>query len=158
MGADEVKFSQELTAFIEEWKNKPGSLIMMLHRIQEELSYIPLEAAEKLSEMINMPLTKIYGVMTFYHFFKTTKPGKHLISVCLGTACYLKGSQALLDEAQNLLGIKEGQVSKDGLFSVEAVRCVGCCGLSPVLTVGKDVYGKVTKSQIPEIISKYQAK
>lgn len=158
MGADEVKFSQELTAFIEEWKNKPGSLIMMLHRIQEELSYIPLEAAEKLSMMINMPLAKIYGVMTFYHFFKTTKPGKHLISVCLGTACYLKGGQALLDEAQNALGVKEGQVTKDGQFSVEAVRCVGCCGLSPVLTVGKDVYGKVSKSQIAEIISKYQAK
>jgi NADH-quinone oxidoreductase subunit E len=103
-------------------------------------------------------LAKIYGVITFYHFFKTTKPGKHRISVCLGTACYLKGGQDLIEEARNILSIAEEEVTADGQFSIDPVRCVGCCGLSPVITVGGDTYGKVTKDQLPEIIAKYQNK
>src|SRR5512138_822761 len=106
MPKTEIEFSKELTAFIEEWKGKPGNLIMMLHRIQEEFSYIPREAAERLARMVGLPLAKIYGVVTFYHFFKTTKPGKNRIAICLGTACFLKGSQALIDEAQELLNIE----------------------------------------------------
>jgi NADH-quinone oxidoreductase subunit E len=103
-------------------------------------------------------LAKIYGVITFYHFFKTTKPGKHRVSVCLGTACYLKGGQDLIEETRNILGIKEGEVTADGQFSIDQVRCVGCCGLSPVITVDAETYGKVTKDQLPEIIAKYQNK
>lgn len=153
----EIEFSKELTSFIEEWKSRPGNLIMMLHRIQEEFGYIPREAAERLARMVGLPLAKIYGVVTFYHFFKTTKPGKHRIAVCLGTACYLKGSQGLLDEAQSILNIQGDEVTDDGLFSIDAVRCLGCCGLAPVIMVGNDVYGKVTKEQLPEIIAKYRA-
>jgi NADH-quinone oxidoreductase subunit E len=151
-----IDFPSELISFIDEWKVKPGSLIMILHKTQETFGFIPREAAEKLSGMIGIPLARIYGVITFYHFFKTTKPGKNRISVCLGTACYLKGGQDLIEEARSLLGLAEGGVTEDGLFSIDPVRCVGCCGLAPVITVGTETYGKVTKDQLPEIIAKYQ--
>lgn len=152
----DIEFPPELTAFIDEWKVKPGSLIMILHKIQETFGYIPRPAAEKVSRVTGIPLARIYGVITFYHFFKTTKPGKYKISVCLGTACYLKGGQELIEEARNILSLSEGGVTEDGLFSIDPVRCVGCCGLAPVITIGNDVYGKVTKDQLPDIIAKYQ--
>jgi NADH-quinone oxidoreductase subunit E len=154
----QIEFSKELTGFIEEWKQKPGSLIMMLHRIQEEFSFIPRAAAEKLSRTTGLPLAKIYGVITFYHYFKTTKPGKHRLAICLGTACYLRGAQDLIDEAQAILSIKGEEVTDDGLFSIDEVRCLGCCGLAPVLMIGDEVFGKVTKDQLPEIIAKYRNK
>jgi NADH:ubiquinone oxidoreductase subunit E len=158
MPVAQIQFSKELTAFIDEWKEKPGSLIMMLHRIQEEFGYIPREAAEKLSIMVGLPLAKIYGVVTFYHFFKTSKPGKHRIAICLGTACYLKGAQDLIDESRTILSIKGEEVTDDGQFSIDEVRCLGCCGLAPVLMIGNEVFGKVTKDQMPEIIAKYRDK
>ena len=153
----QIEFSKELAAYIDEWKTKPGSLIMMLHRIQEEFSYIPREAAERLSRTIGLPLAKIYGVITFYHYFKTKKPGKHKLAICLGTACYLRGSQDLIDEARTILNIKGDEVTDDGLFSIDEVRCLGCCGLAPVLMIGNEVFGKVTKDELPEIIAKYRA-
>lgn len=156
MEATQIEFSKKLEEFIREWKDKPGSLIMILHRVQQEFSFIPREAAERLSRDLNIPFAKIYGVITFYHLFKTTKPGKHRIAICLGTACYLKGSQALIEEAQSILGVKGHEVTEDGLFSIDAVRCVGCCGLAPVMMVGDEVFGKVTKDQVPEIIAKYR--
>lgn len=150
-------FSNELRAFIEEWKNKPGNLIMILHKIQEEQGYISNEAVAEVSEMTGLPLARIHGVVSFYHFFKTEKPGKNQISVCLGTACYLKGGQDLLDEARRQLALKDGQItSEDGLFSVEPVRCIGCCGLAPVISVNGEVYGKVTTDQIQGILDKYR--
>ena len=150
-------FSKELLAFIDEWKVKPGNLIMILHRVQEEQGYISKEAAEAVSELTGTHLARVYGVMSFYHFFKSQKPGKYKISVCLGTACYLKGGQDLYDESRSLLGLKEGDISTaDGLFSVEPVRCIGCCGLAPVLSVNGEVYGKLVKSQIPGILEKYR--
>jgi NADH-quinone oxidoreductase subunit E len=150
-------FSKELEAFINEWKDKPGNLIMVLHKVQEEQGFISKEAAVAVSEMTGTPLSRVYGVITFYHFFKTQRPGKNRISVCLGTACYLKGGQDLIDEARSLLGLEEEDIStEDGLFSVEPVRCIGCCGLAPVLSVNGDVYGKLTKSQISGIIDKYR--
>jgi len=156
MPVSQVEFSKELIAFISEWKQKPGSLIMMLHRIQEDFDYIPREAAERLARETGMPLAKIYGVMTFYHYFKTSKPGKHKIAICLGTACYLRGSQDLVDETRAILNLKEDEPTDDGLFSIDEVRCLGCCGLAPVLMIGNEVYGKVTKDQLPEIIAKYR--
>jgi NADH-quinone oxidoreductase subunit E len=152
----DMVFPPELLSFIAEWKEKPGSLIMILHKTQETFGFISRDAAEKLSELTGIPLARIYGVITFYHFFKTTKPGKYKISVCLGTACYLKGGQDLIEEVRKILGVAEGQVTADGLFSIDPVRCVGCCGLSPVITVGNETYGKVTKDQLPEIIAKYR--
>ena len=152
----DITFPQELMSFIEEWKDKQGSLIMILHKTQETFGYISRPAAEQVSRLTGIPLARIYGVITFYHFFKTVKPGKHMISVCLGTACYLTGAQDLIDETRSLLGLEPDGVTEDGLFSVDPVRCVGCCGLAPVLTVGTDTYGKLTKDMIPGIISKYR--
>lgn len=151
-----ISFSPELLAFIQEWKTKPGNLIMILHRVQGEFGYIPREAALKVSELLAIPLAKIYGVVSFYHFFKLTKPGKFKIQVCLGTACYLKGGQDVIDSLAAQLGIPIGGVTEDGLFSVEGVRCIGCCGLAPVMVVGDQVYGKVTKDQLPAIIQKFR--
>ena len=129
---------------------------MILHKIQETFGFISRESADKLSRITGIPLARIYGVITFYHFFKTTKPGKNKISVCLGTACYLKGGQDLIEEARKILGLAPGGVTEDGLFSIDEVRCVGCCGLSPVITVGPDTYGKLTAEMLPEIIAKYK--
>ena len=155
-----VSFPPELISFIDEWKLKPGSLIMILHKTQETFGYISREVADRLAKLTGIPLARIYGVITFYHFFKTTMPGKHKISVCLGTACYLKGSQDLLDEVRNILKLPPGGVTADGLFSIDPVRCVGCCGLAPVMTVTTegvtDTYGKLTKDMLPDIIAKYK--
>ena len=151
-----VKFPSELLSFIDEWKSKPGSLIMILHRTQETFGFISREAAGQLALLTGIPLARIYGVITFYHFFKTKMPGKHKISVCLGTACYLKGGNDLIEEARSILGLAPDAVTDDGLFSIDAVRCVGCCGLAPVMTVGNDTYGKLTKDMIPAIIAKYK--
>ena len=156
MPAGSIEFSKELNDFIAEWGKKPGGLIMMLHRIQDEFKFIPRSAAERLSVMVGIPLAKIYGVITFYHFFKTTKPGKHTIAMCMGTACYLKGGQDLVEEARSILGIAGDEVTDDGLFSIDEVRCLGCCGLAPVIMVGNEVYGKVNKEQLPDIIAKYR--
>jgi len=130
---------------------------MILHRVQEEQGFISREAADEVAKRTGTPLARVYGTMTFYHFFKTVKPGKNTISVCLGTACYLKGSQDLFDEAKSILKLGDGEVtSQDGQFSLEPVRCIGCCGLAPVLSVNGEVYGKLTRDEIEGIIAKYQ--
>ena len=152
-----IDFPEELTSFISEWKAKPGSLIMILHKTQEIFGFISMESAEKLSILTEIPLARIYGVITFYHFFKTTKPGKHRISICMGTACYLKGGQDLLDDSRSILGIPVDGVTEDGLFSIDPVRCIGCCGLAPVITIGTDTYGKLTRDMLPGIIAKYRS-
>jgi len=149
-------FTEELLSFIEEWKVKPGNLIMILHKTQETFGYISRPAANQIARLTGIPLARIYGVITFYHFFKTTKPGKNKIAVCLGTACYLKGAQDYVDDIRKILKIGPNEVSADGLFSVDAVRCIGCCGLAPVLTVGNDVYGKLTRDMTPGILEKYK--
>jgi NADH-quinone oxidoreductase subunit E len=152
-----VSLSADLLSFIKQWKDKPGNLIMILHRVQEEYGYIPREVALETSRLINVPLAKIYGVITFYHFFKLIKPGKHKIQVCMGTACYLKGGEDLILDIERTLHLPVNSTTDDGEFSLEAVRCIGCCGLAPVIMVnGKDVYGKVTKDQLPGLIAKYK--
>lgn len=152
----EITFSPELLAFIEDWKKKPGNLIMVLHKVQEEFKYIPRQAAIKVSDLLEVPLAKVYGVMTFYHFFKQKKPGKYNIQVCMGTACYLKGGEDLIQELETLLGVPLNTVTDDGLFSVESVRCVGCCGLAPVLVTGGEVFGKLDKKDLPDVIAKFR--
>ncbi|MCL2599930.1 MAG: NAD(P)H-dependent oxidoreductase subunit E [Treponema sp.] len=156
--AADYTFTKELLAFIEEWKTKPGSIIMILHKTQETFGYISRPAAEQLAILTGIPLARIYGVITFYHFFKTTKPGKYKIAVCMGTACYLKGGQDLIDEARKILSLApDADVTEDGMFSVDPVRCIGCCGLAPVLTVGPDTHGKLfDKGMMANIIAKYR--
>lgn len=155
---DSVEFSSKLLQFIEEWKDKPGCLIMILHQVQLEFSYLPRSAVIKLSQMLNTPLAKIYGVVTFYHYFKLAKPGRHNIQICMGTACYLKGGEDLIHEMENLLGIGLNQVTDDGEFSFESVRCVGCCGLAPVAVCGPDVFGKLVTDKLPEVLAQLKAK
>ena len=120
-----IEFSSDLLQFIEDWKDKPGNIIMVLHRVQQEFGYLPRPAIIQLSQMLNSPLAKIYGVVTFYHYFKLTKPGRHNIQVCMGTACYLKGGEDLIHELENLLGIGLNQVSDDAVYALAAVSAIG---------------------------------
>ena len=150
------KMTPQLKAFIEEWKTKPGNLIMVLHQVQQAYGYIPRNIAIEVSEMLEVPLAKIYGVVTFYNFFKLQKAGKYKIQVCLGTACYIRGGDDLLKTLEKELGIGVGGTTPDGMFSIEAVRCLGCCGLAPVIVVNGEVHGKLEKKDIPGIIEKYR--
>ncbi|MDD2454932.1 MAG: NAD(P)H-dependent oxidoreductase subunit E [Kiritimatiellae bacterium] len=148
------KLSSELKAFIAEWKNKPGNLIMVLHRVQQSFGYIPREVAFEVAGLLEIPLAKIYGVITFYNFFKLKKPGRNQIQVCMGTACYLKGGEDIIEELEGILGVGLNTVTPDGEFSVEAVRCLGCCGLAPVMVINGEVFGKVKTEDLRGIIAK----
>lgn len=150
-----LELKPSLMDYIAQWKDQPGNLIMILHKAQEEYGYIPRDVAFKLAEILQVPLAKIYGVITFYHFFKLEQPGKNIIAVCMGTACYLKGGEDIIKELETILGVGLNCITNDGKFSVEAVRCLGCCGLSPVISINGTVYGKLSKNQLPEILSKY---
>ncbi len=156
--ADEklLPMSEGLVAFITEWKKKPGNLIMVLHKVQEEYGYIASEVAIEVSRMLEVPLAKIYGVATFYHLFTLKKPGKNKIAVCMGTACYLKGAQDLLDELDTILDCKAGEKTADDMFSITGVRCIGCCGLAPVLTINGKVYGNVKTDQLADLLAPFQ--
>ncbi len=149
------KSSADVKNLVEKWKDKKGNLIMILHELQNHYGYVPRELSLQLSRLLDVPLARIYEVLTFYNFFKLEPPGKHRISVCMGTACYLKGAAQILEEVKNILNVKEGQTTEDGVFSLDVVRCLGCCGLAPVVMIDEKVYGKVKKSEITEIISKY---
>ena len=150
------QMTPELKAFIEEWKGKPGNLIMVLHKVQQTYGYIPREIAIEISSLLDVPLAKIYGVVTFYNFFKLQKAGKYILQVCLGTACYLRGGDDLMKEFERQLGIGVNATTPDGLFSVEAVRCLGCCGLAPVIVVNGNVHGRLTSKDVPAIIEQYR--
>ncbi|MEI7905001.1 MAG: NAD(P)H-dependent oxidoreductase subunit E, partial [Candidatus Firestonebacteria bacterium] len=113
------------------------------------------ETSLKLAKLLDTPLAKIYEVITFYNYFKLSPPAKHTIAVCMGTACYLKGAPELIDEVTKILGISEGQTTRDNLFHLDVVRCLGCCGLAPVMMIGEKVYGKVQRKQIAEILQQY---
>ena len=156
MSKELAQLTPELKAFIEEWKEKPGNLIMVLHQVQQTYGYIPREVAIEVSELLSVPLAKIYGVVTFYNFFKLQTAGKYIIQVCLGTACYLRGGDDLMKTLERELGIGVNGTTPDGLFSVEAVRCLGCCGLAPVIVVNGEVHGKLETKDIPGIIEKYR--
>lgn len=150
------KMTPEISAFIEEWKSKPGNLIMVLHQVQQTYGYIPRNIAIEISERLSVPLAKIYGVVTFYNFFKLEKAGKYKIQVCLGTACYIRGGDDLLKALEKELGIGLNSTTPDGLFSIEAVRCLGCCGLAPVIVVNGNVHGRLTAKDVPAIIEQYR--
>jgi NADH-quinone oxidoreductase subunit E len=145
----------DIKAIVNKWKDKQGNLIMILHEIQNRYGFVPRDVSLELSRELDVPLARIYEVITFYHYFKLEPPGKHRISLCMGTACYLKGNEIILNEIKNILHIEEGKSSKDGLFSLSVVRCLGCCGLAPVMMIDDKVYGKLKKEQVVEIISKY---
>lgn len=142
--------------FIEDLFNEylpvKDNLIQMLNEVQEHYGYIPEKAQRDLAEFLNVPMAEIYGVITFYSRFTLKPKGKYNISVCLGTACYVKGSQRIMDRLKERLKIEPGETTKDGLFSIEETRCVGACGLAPVFTVNGEVYGKATVKKLDEVL------
>ncbi|OGV39688.1 MAG: NADH dehydrogenase [Lentisphaerae bacterium GWF2_45_14] len=141
---------------VKKWKGERGSLIMALHEIQNQMGYVPREATMEISSQMNVPLARIYEVLTFYNYFKLEAPGKAVISICTGTACYLKGAPALLDEFKKDLGIGVDEATSDGIFHLQCVRCLGCCGLAPVVSVNGKIYGKLKPSDIKPIIAEWR--
>ena len=132
------------------------SLITILQEAQEIYGYLPIEVQQMIAEGLNIPLAEVYGVVTFYSFFSLEPKGKYIIGCCLGTACYVKGAQLVLDELEKVLGVPAGSTTPDGLFTLNATRCLGACGLAPVIMVNDDVYGRLTPDQVAGVIEKYR--
>ena len=140
------------------FNNQPGELINVLHQTQDYLGYLPAEAQELIAECLHIPTAKVYGVVSFYAFFTMTPKGKHPISVCLGTACYVRGAEKVLDAFKKELNLEVGQTTEDGEFSLTCLRCVGACGLAPVMMINDEVYGRLTPDQVSGILDQYRAK
>ena len=147
---------KKLLEVIEANKNDKSRLIAVMQEAQDIYGYLPMEVQEIISEGMEIPMEKIFGVATFYAQFSLSPKGKYNISVCLGTACYVKGAQQLVDKLEECLGIAAGECTEDGKYSLEACRCIGACGLAPVLTVNEDVYGRLVADDIPGILAKYE--
>ncbi|WDV45904.1 NAD(P)H-dependent oxidoreductase subunit E [Clostridiaceae bacterium M8S5] len=148
----------ELRQFIDEKKLTKGALMPVMHKAQVIFGYLPIEVQKIISEELNVPLSEIYGVATFYSQFTLIPSGEYTIGVCLGTACYVKGAQDIIDKIKKELNIEVGQTTPDKKFSLQATRCIGACGLAPVLTVNEDVYGKLVVQDVTGIIKKYMNK
>ena len=146
---------EKLVAMINEYKGIKGSMMPILQQAQEIYGYLPIEVQKIIARETGASLEEIYGVVSFYSQFKLNPNGKYAIAVCLGTACYVKGAQELIDEITKELGVEAGSTTADGKYSLEATRCIGACGLAPVLTVNGDVYGRLTAKDIPGILAKY---
>ena len=153
-GTEEQK--AKLLEVIAAHKDQQGALMPVLQQAQDIYGYLPIEVQKIISDEMEIPMEKIYGVVTFYAQFSLYPKGKYNISVCLGTACYVKGSGDIYDKLQQILEIGGGECTADGKFSLEACRCIGACGLAPVMTVNEDVYGRLTVDQIEEILAKYE--
>lgn len=134
----------------------PQELINVLHKCQEHFGYLPAEIQEVVSNELDVPVAKIYGVVTFYSFFTMTPKGRHPVSICMGTACYVRGAEKVLDEFKKELGLQVGQTTKDGKFSLSNLRCVGACGLAPVVLVGDKTYGRVAPDDVRNILREYE--
>jgi len=148
---------RDVQAHVNRWRDEEGNLIMILHAIQDQYGYVPREVAMELSRELGVRLALIYEVITFYHYFKLQPPGRHNITVCNGTACYLKGTPALLNALKAKLGIGEGQTTPDREFHIDVVRCIGCCGMSPAIVVDGKTHGKVKPADIEPIIASVQS-
>ena len=147
---------EQLRSVIESYKNTEGATNPILHKAQEIYGYLPIEVQTIIAEELNVPLAEIYGIVTFYAQFSLNPKGRYEIGVCLGTACYVKGSGDILEKIKSILGIDVGECTPDGRFSLVATRCIGACGLAPVLTVNDEVYGRLTVDDVDEILAKYQ--
>ena len=145
----------QLRAVIDESKHDKSLLMHVMQQAQAIYGYLPIEVQKIIADGMDVPIEKVYGVSTFYAQFALSPKGEYNISVCLGTACYVKGAQSLLDKITEILGVGAGECSDDGRFSIEACRCIGACGLAPVMTVNEDVYGRLTEKDIDDIVAKY---
>ncbi|MCD6152454.1 MAG: NAD(P)H-dependent oxidoreductase subunit E [Syntrophobacterales bacterium] len=146
---------KKLDEIIETYKGKSGGLIPVLEQAQEILEYIPISVQKRVAEGLNLPLSRVYGVVTFYSFFTMTPRGKHTIRVCLGTACYVRGGKTIAENIEKLLGIKEGGTTEDRLFSYETVRCLGACGLGPVVVIDDEIHGRMKPAKIEGLLAQY---
>ena len=147
---------RELETFINSLDTKKGSLISVLHKAQGIFGYLPREVQEFVADKLNESLANVYGVVSFYSYFTMVPNGEHPVAVCMGTACYVRGADKVLNEFQKQLGIKSGETSVDGKFSIDALRCVGACGIAPVVLVGEKVYKKVEPNEVKGIIEEYK--
>ena len=155
-----IKLSESKINFIKEvcksHGNQPGEVINVLHKVQGEYGYLPAEVQELVAKELGIPVSRVYGIVSFYSFFTMTPKGEHPISVCLGTACYVRGAEKVLDELKRQLGIGVGEVTPDGKFSLNCLRCVGACGLAPVIEVGDKVYGRMTPDRVKDVLAEYK--
>jgi len=151
-----VDQNEKVKKIVEHYKNTEGALIPILHEVQEAFGYIPKDVQEFIAHELKIPLSEIYGVVTFYSRFSLHPKGKNSVFVCMGTACYVKGAELVLNAVKDDLKIGAGETSSDGLFSIEETRCIGACGLAPIMMINEDVYAKVTPDQIGGILEKYR--
>ena len=149
---------KKINEICDRYADERTPLMMILSDIQKEYGYIPLEVQELVSERTGVPVAEIYGVVTFYSFFSLKPKGKYVIGVCLGTACYVKGAQQIIDKFSDILGIGAGETSADGLFTIDALRCIGACGIAPAVTINGKVYPKVSVDAVKGIVDEYKAK
>jgi NADH-quinone oxidoreductase subunit E/NADP-reducing hydrogenase subunit HndA len=160
MSSIKIELRQEDVANIKEicasFNNDPQELINVLHKCQEHFGYLPAEVQEVVSDELVVPVAKIYGVVTFYSFFTMTPKGKHPVSICMGTACYVRGAEKVLDEFKKELKLQVGETTMDGKFSLSSLRCVGACGLAPVVLVGDKTYGRVAPDDVKNILKEYE--
>ena len=145
----------ELKAVIAKWKGKEGATMPVLQAAQNIYGYLPIEVQTMVAEGLDRSLEEIYGVSTFYSMFNLEPRGEHLVRVCLGTACYVKGAQKVLDELSRVLAVEPGHTTPDGKFTLEPTRCLGCCGLAPVIMIDDDVHGRMTPNVVRDIIAQY---
>jgi len=146
---------KKLDGIIAKYKTKPGSLIPVLEEAQMLLEFLPMPILKIIAAGLNLPLSRVYGVVTFYSFFTMSPRGKHTMRVCLGTACYVRGGKNIYDNVKKELHVEEGETTQDRLFTLETVRCVGACGLGPVIFVGEDVHGRLKPAKVKDVIKQY---
>jgi len=146
----------KLDEVIEHHQHQQGALMPVLQEAQEIFGCLPIEVQQRISEGLKIPMSEIYGVVTFYSQFTLEPKGKYTVSICMGTACYVRGAKPIVDKVSEMLGIAPGETSTDAMFSLVATRCIGACGLAPILTVNENVYGRLVLEDIPGIIEKYQ--
>jgi len=147
---------EKLQGVIDEYKEKKGALIPVLQKAQDIFGYLPLEVQKFIAKGMDVPLQRIYGIATFYAQFSLEPKGEHSIGLCMGTACYVRGAQSILEKLKEELGVDVGGTTEDLKFTLTATRCLGCCGLAPVMMIDDDVYGRLTPDRIPEILGKYR--
>jgi NADH-quinone oxidoreductase subunit E/NADP-reducing hydrogenase subunit HndA len=145
----------QLKNICQSFNNDSGELINVLHSAQQSFGYLPAEVQEIIAEQLNVPVAKVYGVVTFYSFFTMLPKGQHPISVCTGTACYVRGAEKVLDEFKRILKVQVGETTGDGKYSLSCLRCVGACGLAPVVMIGEKVYGRVSPDSVKDILNEY---
>jgi NADH:ubiquinone oxidoreductase subunit E len=156
MATSEVDISTKVEEIISKYSGGDRDIISILQDVQEEFKYIPKDVLISVTEKLKMPLSRAYALATFFTAFSLEPKGKHPISVCMGTACHVRGAPRIMDQVERELGIKKGHTTADGNFSLDEVHCLGCCGLAPVITVGESLHGKIKLSQLKKVLSKYQ--